>query len=96
MKNVIHYPASVTDLVAHLRVIAARDPRTKEELRAVERESMSLAFHTQRSSLCNEVPEIVWHFLSDADIRFKDVDYARVQTANLLSALAKMEPHGTV
>jgi hypothetical protein len=94
VKSISDYPANVAELIAHLRVIAAREPRTKEELRALERECVSLAFHTQRSSLSSGVPEVVWHFLSDADIRFKDPEYAQVQTASLVSALAKMEQQG--
>ena len=88
------YPASLGELVASLRLLAAREPHTNDDLRALERECMSLALNTQRSSLCNRVPEIVWHFLSDADIRFRDVEYARVQTASLLAALAGMEQRG--
>ena len=91
MTDLSDYPASVADLVAHLRVIATRGPRTREELRALERECVSLAFHVQRSAVCGAVPEIVWHFLSDADIRYKDPEYARSQIASLISALALME-----
>ena len=38
-------------------------------------------------ALAGPVPEIVWHFLSDVDIRFKDIDYARQQSARLVESL---------
>ena len=41
--------------------------------------------------LANVVPETVWHFLSDADIRFKDSRYAIAQLSALASTLARWE-----
>ncbi len=37
------------------------------------------------------MPEIVWHYLSDADIRRKDQVFATAQTDALLGALVEWE-----
>jgi len=37
------------------------------------------------------MPEVAWHFLSDADIRYKSPEYGNVQTSELLSALGEWE-----
>ena len=34
-----------------------------------------------RGGLANEVPEFLWHYLSDADTRLKSKEYADVQNA---------------
>jgi len=38
--------------------------------------------------LCNKTPEIVWHYLSDADIRLKEVLYAQAQRESLAEWIA--------
>lgn len=35
------------------------------------------------STRCDSVPELVWHYLSDADIRVRDRDFAAAQCAGL-------------
>lgn len=37
------------------------------------------------------VPHFVWHFLSDADIRFREPDYARQQLAQLMEIVVVLE-----
>ncbi len=72
-------PTSKNDLIAVLRSLAERRPRTKADLRQLQDESVALALHIQRRMSLSDVPETIWHFLSDADIRFKDEAYAQLQ-----------------
>ena len=52
---------------------------------------MALAVHIQKHTSLHDVPEAVWHFLSDVDIRFKDPSYATVQLAEISSVLDKWQ-----
>ena len=88
------HPETVVDLVAVLRALSERMPTTPAELATLEQESLALALHLQKSQMVDFVPEIVWHFLSDPDIRFKSPEYAQVQVAALASALVTMELQG--
>jgi hypothetical protein len=84
------------ELLRVLRTLAARDPRTQEELTQLEAESFVLGERIQKSALCNETPEIVWHFLADADIRFRDAEYKRSQCQDLIECVRTWETgHGT-
>jgi hypothetical protein len=56
---------------------------------SLARESAALALHIQKATALHDVPEAVWHFLSDADIRFKDPKYADMQLAAIASVLEK-------
>jgi hypothetical protein len=88
-------PTSPKELISALRDLATREPADLEQLHALVAESTELKLHISSSpSLSNNTPEIVWHFLSDADIRFKDHRYATVQVADFLSALAQWERRG--
>jgi hypothetical protein len=69
-------------------------PTTRAELMGLERDSDALALHIKNSQVLGEVPEIVWHFLSDADVRFKSSEYGQAQVADLATALAAMEQQG--
>ncbi len=89
-------PLATAELLRVLRTLAARDPRTQEELTRLEAESFVLGERIQKSALCNDTPEIVSHFLSDADVRFKDPEYSRLQCKKLTEWVEKMEGmHGT-
>lgn len=90
------HPETVVDLVAVLRALSERMPTTPAELSKLEQESLALALHLQKSQIVDSVPEIVWHFLSDPDIRFKSPEYAQVQVSALASALVTMELQGAV
>jgi hypothetical protein len=37
------------------------------------------------------VPEHVWHYLSDADIRLKDEGYAKVQREGIVEIIAELK-----
>jgi hypothetical protein len=43
------------------------------------------------AGLCGAVPEHVWHYLSDADIRLKDKDYAKVQREGMIEIIAELK-----
>lgn len=42
-------------------------------------------------NLARAVPHFVWHFLSDADIRFREPEYARQQLAQLMEIVVVLE-----
>jgi len=86
------HPTSPQELIEALRRLAAHEPADLEELRALVDECTALKLYiSASSSLANSTPESVWHFLSDADIRFKDPRYARAQLTGLASTLAQWE-----
>ena len=80
----------VHDLAAELRRLAALPLSTIEERKAWERAAYEVrcAFP---SELADQLPEIVWHFLMDADLRWKDPEYAEVQLGALREALVRLE-----
>jgi hypothetical protein len=80
-------PTSRDEVIAAIRRLADRAPQTREELSALEMESVELALHIQKRTSLHDVPEHVWHFLSDADIRFKEPKYAQVQLVLLHEVL---------
>jgi len=42
---------------------------------------------TSNADLSNVVPHFVWHYLSDADIRLKDEEYAKIQNKDILDTI---------
>jgi hypothetical protein len=82
-------PTSRADVVAAVRDLAARKPVTREDMSTLARESAALALHIQKRTALHDVPEAVWHFLSDADVRFRDPKYAETQLAEIASILEK-------
>jgi hypothetical protein len=86
------HPTSPHELVAVLRRLAAREPSDAQELNTLADECTSLMRHiSAMPSLANRIPESVWHFLSDADILFKDSRYAKTQLSGLMSSLAQYD-----
>lgn len=84
-------PESMASLVAALRELARWTPADKAGLAALENDTLLLRRHIQHTPVFGDVPETVWHFLDDADIRFKDRDYAALQLADLARCLSRME-----
>lgn len=84
-------PQTIGQVRKMLRELAAQRPASAEELARMERGSLLLRLHIQSHSLGTNMPEVVWHFLSDADIRYKSSGYRDTQTAELLSALDRWE-----
>ena len=80
------------ELLLALQALAARDPVSREDLVQLEAESFLLAEQIRQSPVCHKTPEIVWHFLSDADIRFKDEEYKRWQCQRLVDGIRQWEP----
>lgn len=72
-------PTSKDQVVEAIRALAARTPQSRAEMKALEADSVTLALHIQKNTQLHDVPEAVWHFLFDADIRFKDPRYAELQ-----------------
>jgi transcriptional regulator len=98
MAPVTEVPTSRSEVAAAIRSLAERLPRSREELSALERDSVELAIHIQKGTTLHDVPETIWHFLSDADVRFKDPEYARLQLAQVTEALdiwARESPSNT-
>ena len=82
---------SKNDLIRDISRLMSQEPVNKPQLKQWYVE----AKHVQQMicsepELANVVPEIVWHYLIDADIRLKDLDYAAEQRAILLEALDKL------
>lgn len=71
------------DLISALQALAQREPRTKEELVRVEAESFVLGERIKKNPALHDIPHDIWHFLSDADIRFKDSRYRAAQLEGL-------------
>jgi len=83
---------SALDLIANLRALAARQTETAAERDGLIADSVTLKVDISLDhELANIVPESVWHFLSDADIRFRDSRYASAQLSALASSLAAWE-----
>jgi hypothetical protein len=80
-------PSSRDEVVEAVRALAARVPRSHAELSALETDSVNLARHIQHGTSLHDVPHLVWHFLSDADIRFKDPAYAQLQLTRINEVL---------
>jgi hypothetical protein len=72
-------PITARELVMALQAIARREPTTKEELAQIEAESYVLGERIKLTPALHNVPHDLWHFLSDADIRFKDPRYRKAQ-----------------
>ena len=80
----MNLPRTQDEIFAALREIAATRPSGKSELQDLESRSAALSRHlAAHGDLANQVPELVWHFLSDADIRFKDPHYADLQLSQM-------------
>ena len=58
-------PASKGELIVVLRALASRRPKTREEMKQLQDDSLALALHIQRRMSLHDVPEPIWHFLSD-------------------------------
>ena len=77
------------ELQSALREIAAARPSSPSELLAIQARCSALSKQlTSQRHLADQVPELVWHFLADADIRYKDPRYAEIQFTQMDSFLA--------
>ena len=85
-------PLSEAALGVELRSLLARTPSSEQDLLRLEAELFVLGERISASSM--GVPEFVWHFLSDADIRFKDSAYSQMQNAEVLAYANKLGESG--
>lgn len=85
----MNLPRTQDEIFAALREIASARPSSKSELRDLVSRSVALSRHiAAHGNLADQVPELVWHFLSDADIRFKDSHYADLQLSQMSALLS--------
>ena len=82
-------PTSKLELISALRALAERNPRTREEKGQLEQDCVALALHIQRNMAVHDMPHVIWHFLHDPDIRFKDPAYAEMQLAEVRDTLSQ-------
>ncbi len=81
-------------VLRELRALFIRDPRTKPDLRAWENDSIALwrrIRSSYRVEVCDRMDEVAWHYLSDADLRVKDSEYAEMQRAEFEQWLLQAE-----
>jgi hypothetical protein len=80
--------------------LLAQDLRRLVEMEVVDRDTLSVWYKEARrvqekiktaDASLSHVPHLVWHYLTDADIRLKDPEYARMQNESLSRILAAME-----
>lgn len=75
------------EFIGKLREIALRSPKSQEEMKALEAECIELIKQIKDFGFANTCPNIVWHFLTDVDIRYSDSKYANYQNPLFISAL---------
>ncbi|HEL3814204.1 TPA: hypothetical protein UMY79_001063 [Stenotrophomonas maltophilia] len=62
-----------------LRMLLESEPASAEQVSAWYTRAEALK-RTLQSSVCGiDVPHLIWHYLDDADIRFRDGSYAQDQ-----------------
>lgn len=75
-----------------LRQLAEHSTLTKSDLDIWYERAHKIRNHiVENAELANVVPHQVWHFLSDADIRFREPDYARQQHEAFLEIVKILE-----
>lgn len=83
------FPMTWDGILETLGELAAMRPVDVSGLRDLQQRCSALSRHLgAHSELANLTPELVWHFLADADIRFKDPAYAQMQWAQMDAFLA--------
>lgn len=65
--------------VACLRMLLESEPTSAEQVSAWYRRAEALKCVLQSSASEMNVPHVIWHYLDDADIRFRDRVYAEEQ-----------------
>lgn len=85
----VDLPMTWGEILETLGELAAMRPVDVSGLRDLQQRCSALSRHlAAHSELSNLTPELVWHFLADADIRFKDPVYAQMQWAQMDAFLA--------
>jgi hypothetical protein len=89
-------PTTKPQLISALRMLGMRQPATREELSALEADCIELSQVISRMAWASCMPESIWHYLSDADVRFKDPTYADAQQAQFAAALIRWEHEAAI
>jgi hypothetical protein len=74
-----------------LRRLAEWRVGEKRNLKAWYAAAHEVADWAQATPSVAEVPHFFWHYISDADIRLKDLDYARLQDERVWELIAILE-----
>lgn len=83
---------TIGDAVRSLRALSQRPIDSAEALRAWNLEADDLWRDLKESGdLLERMPHFISHYLSDADLRFKDADYRQKQDEQLVEALESLE-----
>lgn len=83
------------EIARRLRQLQRTSPTTKEGLDAWYSDSRSFAKWRESQPSAVDLPEQVWHYLHDADIRVKDSERRAEQDEMLSDIIASLE-RGTV
>lgn len=70
-----------TKLKNLLENLVSRPIKTKGDLSAWYKSAYEIETFAEEFGI--ELPEVIWHYLSDADIRLKDPDYGTHQTESV-------------
>lgn len=73
-------PELIAELASALEDLRTFKPASKDDVsRWYELARKLEARLVMKGGLSSEVPSILWNYLADADIRFKDTEYANLQ-----------------
>jgi hypothetical protein len=80
-------------LAADLRALSQMPLNTENERKACCECADRIQHHlnTENKDMTNTLPHFVWHYLADADIRFKDKSYRRSQDAEIAEIIKELE-----
>ncbi|MGC4114512.1 MAG: hypothetical protein QM765_07850 [Myxococcales bacterium] len=75
---------------ALLRDLFDHAPSDRDSLEAWTDKAIRLS-EQWSPAICDHIPHAVWHWISDADIRLKDAEYARAQNEWMKQVIAWLE-----
>jgi hypothetical protein len=80
---------SLQDLMRDMNELESTEVLSETDLRLWQNRA-SMVLVKIGNGLCdsNEIPEIIFHYLNDADVRFKDERYRYAQETELKKAMA--------
>ena len=84
-----HTAIAKEEFFQSLRHLAQRKPQTEDELAILEAELFQLSERVGASDYVDDIPHEFWHFVADADIRFKDPSYGENQIRKILEWIEK-------
>lgn len=80
------------ELASDLRELSAHAVGSHDDLKGWYAHAQAVqAKLMQDASVSMGMSDFIWHYLSDADIRFKDRGYAQEQEARLFEVIAELE-----